>query len=122
VKTVLIVDDDVLTLKLLKTRLVSAGYEVLQAQTGQRALDKAAGTAVIDAMVMDIMLPDMGGSEVVALLKKQEKFKSAKVVFLSGIVSADEGLESKILAAGVEYPAIGKPVDLENLLRLLTED
>lgn len=120
-RTVLIVDDDAVTLKLLKGRLASAGFEVIQAETGRQALDQAADKD-IDAVVMDIMLPDMEGSEVVAFLKNQEKFKSIKVVFLSGIVSADGGLESKILVAGVEYPAIGKPVDLDVLLKFLRDD
>ncbi len=121
IKTVLIVDDDAVTLKLLKELLISAGYKVVQAQTGRQAIDRAIAYSV-DAVIMDIMLPDMDGPEAIAVLKGQEKFKNTRVIFLSGIVSRQEGCVDEILVAGHEYPAISKPIDFECLLQLLDED
>ncbi|HSA31565.1 MAG TPA: response regulator [Candidatus Omnitrophota bacterium] len=117
-RTVLIVDDDALTLRLLRARLKSAGYEVVEAQSGEQAIKEAAERE-IDAVVMDIMLPDMDGAEVVSVLKQQQNFKRTRVVFLSGIVSGQEEGGSELLVGGENFPAIGKPVDVERLLELL---
>jgi two-component system, OmpR family, KDP operon response regulator KdpE len=60
---VLVVDDDPLMVRLVRTHLDRAGYRVLAAARGQEALDVAA-TERPDLVVLDLMLPDLDGYEV----------------------------------------------------------
>jgi two-component system, OmpR family, KDP operon response regulator KdpE len=61
---VLVVDDEPAILRFLRAGLGSQGYVVLEAETGQKALD-AAQSRRADIMVLDLGLPDMDGLEVI---------------------------------------------------------
>jgi CheY-like chemotaxis protein len=67
--TILIVDDEDLVLRMAGSVLGEAGYEVLSASNGSEALDVyAAQSARIDAVLLDMMMPVMGGEEAMAQL------------------------------------------------------
>jgi two-component system KDP operon response regulator KdpE len=66
---VLVVDDDPLIVRLVRTHLDRAGYRVLSAARGEQALDVAA-TDRPDLVVLDLMLPDMDGYEVCRQLRE----------------------------------------------------
>lgn len=117
-KKILIVDDDTLTIRLLSSRLQDAGYEVMTAEDGHSALDQAQRDQP-DAVVMDIMLPDMQGSDVVKLLQENPDTANVQVVFLSGLIAQEDVDAEMIQVGGKYYPAISKPVDFNQLLALL---
>lgn len=76
---VLVVDDDPLMLRLVKTNLDREGYEVLAASDGQAALEIAA-SEVPDLVILDLMLPDIDGFEVCERIRQ---FSLVPVVMLT---------------------------------------
>jgi len=70
-----------------------------------------------DLVLMDIVLPDMEGSEAVRLLNEDPLTKDIPVIFLSGIISREEGTaRPEINVGGRLYRAIAKPFTLAELL------
>jgi len=102
---ILIVDDQLVNLKLLKIHLTSAGYQIEEATNGQAALSKA-GEANPDLILLDIMMPGMDGFETCRRLKKNEKIRETPVIFLSAIQDSKTKVDCFKLG-GVDY--ISKP-------------
>jgi DNA-binding response OmpR family regulator len=118
-KKILIVDDDALTTRLLTSRLEAAGYCIVTAENGADAL-KCAVWEKPDVVIMDIMLPDMQGSDVVKLIQTNSGVpKNLKIIFLSGIISQADDLDQRIQVGGQNYPAVAKPIDFEQLLSFI---
>jgi two-component system response regulator VicR len=67
-KRVLVVDDELDTLELIKLVLESGGFETILASTGMEALEKAEESP--DLVLLDIMMPDMDGWEVFRKIKE----------------------------------------------------
>jgi len=103
----LIVDDDTSSLMEL-IHVLQPDYHIYTAKDGASALQRA-GKALPDLILLDIVMPDMSGFDVLAELKKQEKTKAIPVIFITG--STGDGNESAGLAMGaVDY--IRKPFDV----------
>ncbi len=120
-KKILIVDDDELTVRLLEERLQEEGYGTVSAKTGNEAI-KQTIIEKPDAVIMDIMLPDMQGSDAVKCLQESKDVPASMgIIFLSSIVSQDEHGEGGIQVGGQFYPAISKPVDFDQLLSFLEQ-
>lgn len=93
-KTILVVDDEKDIVDMLKYNLEKEGYSVLTAHNGKRAVEFARRRP--DLIILDIMMPEMDGLEVVKLLKRDKTTESIPVLFLTAKGSeADEivGLE-----------------------------
>lgn len=116
-KTILVVDDEKEVLDWLEKRLSSETYVVLMALTAKEALEKARRHK-LDLILMDIVLPDMEGSEVVRILAKDSLTAHIPVIFMSGIVSKeDEHTQIEINVGGRLYRAVSKPFAFEELLK-----
>src|ERR1700738_1984895 len=76
---VLVVDDDPLLVRLVRTHLEKAGYRVIEARDGEQALDVAA-TELPDLVVLDLMLPKLDGFEV---CRRIREFSLVPVVMLT---------------------------------------
>jgi CheY-like chemotaxis protein len=117
-KKILVVDDELQILNLLDIELTAAGYEVIKAENAAKAFGKAKSD-VPALILMDIMLPDMNGAEVIRKLKSQPETKNIPVIFLTGMVTKKE--EKKALADvnvdGKLYKAIAKPFNPAELLK-----
>ena len=70
--TVLVIDDEIQIRRLLRITLEAAGINVVEADTGRIGLEEAARSHP-DAVVLDLGLPDMGGLEVLKLLREWSK-------------------------------------------------
>ncbi len=81
-KKILIVDDDPNILLSVEFLLVKNGYDVLVARNGMEAIEIIEDT-VPDVVLLDIMMPDVDGYVICEFIKKNERTKSAKVIFLS---------------------------------------
>ncbi|MCA1369285.1 response regulator [Bradyrhizobium sp. BRP14] len=68
VERILVVDDEPQIQRFLRPALGAAGYEVVEAATGQEAL-KTAATAAPDVIILDLGLPDMDGKDVLANIR-----------------------------------------------------
>lgn len=60
---ILLVDDDPLVRRALHTTLTSAGYVVVEATTGEKALEKLQAEGAVDMVLLDLRLPGIGGLE-----------------------------------------------------------
>lgn len=112
---ILIVDDDVDILSSLKDILMSEGYQVDTAETAQSALGKAE-SKYFNLALLDIKLPDMEGTELLAKIhrKKPEMMK----IMVTGYPSLDNAV--KALNRGADAYII-KPIDPKELLRIVRE-
>jgi CheY-like chemotaxis protein len=111
-KTILIVDDDLVNLTILKSVISKAGYSVLTADNGKDAL-KTAKALSPDLAILDIMMPDMDGTEVANALKQNPRTKKIPIIFLSSLISAEEE-RSSVEKDLISY--LSKPYNREKLL------
>ena len=88
-KKVLAVDDEPEVLSLLEKRLSSAGYEVLTASNGPEALEIARAQRP-DLIILDILMPEMDGSQVACQLRQDKKTKGIPVIFLTCLYTKRE--------------------------------
>ncbi len=91
-RTVMVVDDDVRHLEMVAEILNSAGYGVLQSRGGQEALDTLQGT-LADAIVLDLMMPEIDGFEVLERIKQQPTLSKIPVVVLTAKDLTDTDLQ-----------------------------
>ncbi|MDQ7025523.1 MAG: response regulator [Anaerolineae bacterium] len=82
VEKILIVDDDVDSLKLIGLMLKRHNYEVVVADAGQKALAKAEAE-IPDLIILDVMMPDMNGLEVTRRLRASEKTKNIPIIMFT---------------------------------------
>jgi two-component system, OmpR family, KDP operon response regulator KdpE len=109
---VLVVDDEPQILRALQTTLKGAGYDVETARTGEQALTTAA-VRPPDAVILDLVLPDMRGTEVCRQLRA---WTSVPVLVLS--VVGDESEKVAALDAGAD-DYVTKPFGVDELLARL---
>lgn len=82
IKKILVVDDDPYILMSLEYLMKKNGYQVMIARNGSEALDLVVNK-MPDIILLDIMMPDVDGYEICRQIKKSEKLKDIKVVFMS---------------------------------------
>src|SRR3970040_871760 len=98
-KTVLIVEDNELNMKLFHDLLDAHGYRILQTKDGMEALDIAREHHP-DLILMDIQLPEVSGLEVTKWLKEDDNLRSIPVVRVTAF--AMKGDEERIREGGCE--------------------
>ncbi len=81
-KKILVIEDEELLINLLQKKLIKEGYEVSMAMDGEQGLTKMRETAP-DLILLDILMPKMGGLEVMEKMAKDEKLKSIPVIIIS---------------------------------------
>ena len=111
-KTVLIVEDNELNMKLFHDLLEAQGYTTLQTKDGMEAL-KFAREHRPDLILMDIQLPEVSGLEVTKWLKEDEDLKAIPVIAVTAF--AMKGDEEKIRQGGCEA-YIAKPISVSHFL------
>ena len=111
-KTVLVVEDNELNMKLFHDLLEAHGYNILQTKDGMEAL-RIAREHVPDLILMDIQLPEVSGLEVTKWIKEDENLKSIPVIAVTAF--AMKGDEEKIREGGCEA-YIAKPISVTNFL------
>jgi len=111
-KTVLIVEDNELNMKLFHDVLDAHGYDTLQTRTGLEALALARKHRP-DLILMDIQLPEVSGLEVTKWLKEDDSLRSIPVVAVTAF--AMKGDEERIRQGGCEA-YISKPISVPMFL------
>jgi two-component system KDP operon response regulator KdpE len=110
--SVLVVDDEPQILRALQTSLRGAGYDVETAATGEQALTMAA-VRPPDAVILDLVLPDMAGTEVCRELRT---WTTVPIIVLSAV--GDESEKVAALDAGAD-DYVTKPFGVDELLARL---
>jgi two-component system cell cycle response regulator DivK len=111
-KTVMIVEDNELNMKLFHDLLASHGYRTLQTRTGMEAL-KLARQKRPDLILMDIQLPEVSGLEVTKWLKDDEDLCDIPVIAVTAF--AMKGDEERIRRGGCEA-YLSKPISIASFL------
>ena len=114
-KTVLIVEDNELNMKLFHDLLDAQGYATLQTREGLQALALAREHKP-DLILMDIQLPEISGLEVTKWLKEDEELASIPVVAVTAF--AMKGDEERIREGGCEA-YISKPIPVVHFLETI---
>jgi two-component system, cell cycle response regulator DivK len=112
-KTVLIVEDNDLNMKLFNDLLEAHGYSTLQTKDGVEAL-RLARQHRPDLILMDIQLPEISGLEVTKWLKEDDSLRAIPVIAVTAF--AMKGDEEKIRNGGCEA-YIAKPISVASFLR-----
>ena len=111
-KTVLIVEDNELNMKLFNDLLEAHGYGTLQTRNGLDAID-IARAELPDLILMDIQLPEVSGLEVTKWLKEDDSLRHIPVIAVTAF--AMKGDEEKIRQGGCEA-YISKPISVTGFL------
>ncbi|TKJ38506.1 response regulator [candidate division LCP-89 bacterium B3_LCP] len=93
-KKVLIVDDDVNTVKFLSVALQENGYEPIGAYDGVEGIEKIKSENP-DLLILDIMMPKKSGFVLYKQIRKDERFKDLKVIMLTGVAETLEDLDTQ---------------------------
>lgn len=109
---ILVVDDSVTILEMIKSMLVSNGYEVLTASDGAEALEVARAESP-DLILLDVMLPKLDGYRVCRLLKFDQKYRSIPIIMLTA-KTEEQSMATGIRTGADQY--LTKPVEPERLL------
>lgn len=116
-KRILLVDDEIELVEMVKMRLEAGGYEVITAYDGQEALNKAKRVKP-DLIILDIMLPKMDGYKVCGLLKADIRYSKIPIIMFSAKAQEED------MKLGEEVGAqsyVTKPFEPQVLLSKITE-
>jgi len=115
-RKVLIVDDDVRNIFALTSTLESYNMNVVHAENGQEGIKLLQATDGIEAVLMDIMMPEMDGYEAITAIRQMARFKQLPIIALTAKAMKTD--RDHCLEVGAsDY--ISKPLDIDQLLSLL---
>ena len=115
-KCVLVVDDSETVRQVLQLTLSNAGFDVIEAEDGDDALNKLSSAPVVDMLITDLNMPNMDGLELIKKIREDKKHRFTPIVMLT-----TESSEEK-KRAGREAGASGwivKPFKPEQLLKVV---
>ena len=116
---ILIVDDNennLYTLRALITRHMDV--EVLEANSGQAALDIALNNPRIDLIVLDVQMPEMDGFQTASMLKVRQKTRDIPIIFLTAAYKTDEFQQKGYEVGAADY--LLKPIDDNQLINKIS--
>ena len=111
-KTVLVVEDNELNMKLFHDLLEANGYNIVQTRSGLEAIDLAREHRP-DLILRDTQLPEVSGLEVTKWIKEDDNLKSIPIIAVTAF--AMKGDEEKIREGGCEA-YIAKPISVVQFL------
>ena len=116
---ILIVDDNrnnLFTLRALIAKHMDA--EVLEADSGQAALDIALNNPRIDLIVLDIQMPEMDGFQTASMLKVRQRTRDIPIIFLTAAYKTDEFQQRGYDVGAADY--LLKPIDDNQLINKIS--
>ena len=114
-KTVMIVEDNELNMKLFRDLVEATGYQTIRTRNGLEALDLARDH-MPNLILMDIQLPEVSGLEVTKWLKEDDALKHIPVIAVSAF--AMKGDEERIRQGGCEA-YISKPISVPKFIEVI---
>lgn len=112
-KKILIIDDDPEILDFLSELFQDNGYETSTAANGVEGLKKVSAERP-DLITLDMDMPEKGGTNFYAGLRKDESVRDIPVIVVSGVGPRPPVLKKDI-------PTISKPIDKEKLLQMVAD-
>ncbi len=117
-KKILIIDDEIEACNFSKSILERRGFSVLVAYQGSVGLEMAKREKP-DLILLDIMLPDMDGSEIAQNLLEDEATKNIPIVFITALARKNEIEKESGFIKGRKF--VAKPITAEELVRVVEE-
>jgi len=112
-RSILVVEDDKMTLRMLDKVLCGAGYTVIQASNGIDALSLAREKRP-DLLILDIVLPGLDGILVASRLKDDPETRDIPIIFFSSLEETEIGKRKNTSSP---WHFLHKPCNREELLR-----
>jgi len=112
---ILVIDDELNLQRLIKANLAARGYQVLAAVDGATGL-KLAAQEMPDLIMLDLMLPDILGWDVLASLKENPVTKNIPVVIMTALDEKSPQIKGRLTGRAVY---LDKPFGVEELLAAL---
>ena len=107
--TILYIEDDPASARLLDRLLTHAGYAVILAEDGLKGIDRARETRP-DLILTDINLPDISGYEIATTLRNDDRFRQTPIVALTADPAYDSNRDMATAAGITGY--LTKPIDV----------
>ena len=98
-KKIFIVEDDVFLQGLEATKLKKEGYDIVTAVNGKEASEVVGKKVKVDLVLLDLLLPDMDGFEVLTVIKKEKSFADTPVIVFSNLSEDKDIKRAKSLGA-----------------------
>jgi two-component system chemotaxis sensor kinase CheA len=117
-KRILVVDDSIATRTLERTLLESAGFSVLTASDGYKALDLLA-TNRCDVVLSDVIMPNMDGIELTRAIKSRPKLSHLPVILITSLGSDED--KSRGLDAGADAYLVKKELTQNELVETINQ-
>jgi CheY-like chemotaxis protein len=122
---ILIIEDDPFTLSLLEEGLKMENFQIDTATCGEEALEKIEeiknkNREKPDLVLLDILLPDINGVEILKEIKKNPETKDIKVFAFTNF--SDSELNQKLIQEGVDKILLKADVSLDQLSEIIRED
>lgn len=114
-RTILVVDDDPDIRMVLRTNLEEEGFSVIEADGGQAAIEGVEASAP-DLVILDVMMPEVDGYDVLAKLRSQPEYESLPVVLLTARRQESDVWEG--WSSGADY-YMTKPFKMNELVRFV---
>jgi CheY-like chemotaxis protein len=115
---ILVVDDNHDIVNIVESWLKANDYEVYTAYSGEEGLEKSKSLKP-DAVILDIVMPDIDGSSVAAEMKENPGTDQIPIIFLTGAVKSSELPKNNIVGGQYFLAKPFKGVDLLKMLRLV---
>jgi PAS domain S-box-containing protein len=116
---VLIVDDNENNLYSLRALINKhMDVEVLEALSGQAAIDTALSNPRIDLVILDVQMPEMDGFQTASMLKVRQKTKDIPIIFLTAAYKTDEFQKKGYAVGAADY--LLKPIDDNQLINKIS--
>jgi CheY-like chemotaxis protein len=116
-KRILIVDDEVQSMRLLKLNLERTGEFVVQMESNPLEAFRQAEIFKPDLMLLDVMMPHLDGGTLAAQFQESPKFRDVPIVFMTAVVRKEEVFNHGGRIGGL--PFLAKPVNLAELVKCL---
>jgi PAS domain S-box-containing protein len=116
---VLIVDDNENNLYSLRALINKhMDVEVLEALSGQAAIETALSNPRIDLVILDVQMPEMDGFQTASMLKVRQKTKDIPIIFLTAAYKTDEFQKKGYAVGAADY--LLKPIDDNQLINKIS--
>lgn len=101
VKTILIIEDDQFLRELIARKIIGEGFGVLEAASGEQGIEKTKQEKP-DLILLDLMLPGIGGFEVLKKIKEDKNSNSIPIIILSNLAEPEE-MEKGLKMGAVDF-------------------
>ncbi len=114
--TILIVDDEPMTLDILEGFLILDGYNLIRATNGFKALDYLFQNQ-IDLVLLDVMMPNISGFKVCQQIKENARWQHIPVILITSLWSKNQSEQGQQVGAN---SFLTKPINQRNLRKLVS--